>query len=628
MPGSTATGGGTPKQKQRRITRACDYCHGRSIRCRPQPNGPGCENCIRFGQACTFSRQAKRRGAPPRRPGPARHTEDADLADNRPRGLPEPPSSTDVDAQLEQPTSSPVRFANESRSVGSGCSRSMTYGYDEQYSTPVPWRAPDVSSQATVVDLVELYFEIVYPIFPLFHQPSFVRRISRAEYTSDPGLFALTMSVCSLVAARVRDGAVSSSRRNFAALQQATPANFYEQAIKQPCMLKTRPDLTILQAHAVLALAAIQGLNIRNMHRHLGQYHTLTAVYGLHDEANWPRNIGTVEMEERRRLFWSIYTLDVFTSIAWGGVIRSREQQSNVQYPTVADDDSFDDEGFATLNEVPSQQSGSSLVTSWIAGRNFVTDLYRLIENVIARSPARSGSAFRHNHIQSVLQETPNLSYERVRSHVDRMYSDLPQCFKEVKSYTHRPKLDRFGFQTADIIATLQLLSMVLLSATGATTSERCKVANEVLSAFLAVPIEYHHAISVPLLFHLAVIAQLLGSVLGQQISEGDYQNIRETMLSMSHMLSNLEGLHASKGASERLLDQVAKLDQHMASGRLAYGMTGEPAQPGEDSTLEHLPQDFMPPLVGEDPLDLSPFQLPPELLGNFDNIFDIQDVS
>lgn len=39
------------------------------------------------------------------------------------------------------------------------------------------WRAPTIASQAVVMSLVEIYFEIVYPIFPLFHRPTYIRKV-------------------------------------------------------------------------------------------------------------------------------------------------------------------------------------------------------------------------------------------------------------------------------------------------------------------------------------------------------------------------------------------------------------------------------------------------------------------
>jgi len=51
--------------KSRRITRACDYCHKRSIRC-INASGSQCQNCVEFDQPCTFERAAKRRGVKPK----------------------------------------------------------------------------------------------------------------------------------------------------------------------------------------------------------------------------------------------------------------------------------------------------------------------------------------------------------------------------------------------------------------------------------------------------------------------------------------------------------------------------------------------------------------------------------
>ena len=51
--------------KSRRITRACDYCHKRSIRC-INSGGSQCQKCIEFDQPCTYERATKRRGVKPK----------------------------------------------------------------------------------------------------------------------------------------------------------------------------------------------------------------------------------------------------------------------------------------------------------------------------------------------------------------------------------------------------------------------------------------------------------------------------------------------------------------------------------------------------------------------------------
>lgn len=69
-----------------------------------------------------------------------------------------------------------------------------------------------------------------------------------------------------------------------------------------PKDLSKARGLDYMRACALLAIACIQNGEIRVMHHYLGLYHALVAMDGLHDEANWPKGIGIVETEERRRL--------------------------------------------------------------------------------------------------------------------------------------------------------------------------------------------------------------------------------------------------------------------------------------------------------------------------------------
>jgi len=38
-------------------------------------------------------------------------------------------------------------------------------------------KPPLVATQAVVMSLVEVYFEVVYPIFPFFHKPTLIRKV-------------------------------------------------------------------------------------------------------------------------------------------------------------------------------------------------------------------------------------------------------------------------------------------------------------------------------------------------------------------------------------------------------------------------------------------------------------------
>ncbi len=595
------------KKKSRRTSRACDYCHKRSIRCRPSGDGTNCLNCLDFRQPCTYQRQAKRRGVPPG----ARHT-------------PAAHSSTPE-------ASVPTRVPREPRHVHNNPS---TYGVNQEES--VKWTAPYVASQATIMDLVELYFEIVYPIFPFFHRPSFVRAISRGQHLKDQNLFAATLAVCALVSARIRDGAVTNPRWDITTLQETSSEVFYMEAAKQAVLGKTS-DLNLMRSNAVLALAAIQNGNIRDMHLHLGRYHTIVAMDGLHEETNWPKQMGLIEVEERRRLFWSLYTLDIYSSVIWGGIIRCREQQSAVAYPTEIDDEMFNDNGIFSAALLAGAGQGPSpgrhglqvSSTSWLSGWNFITDLYRVLEHALAHFRDRRARSRARSWLYDMFKENPGVSQISVLETVMQMYRDLPQCFKETPPVVFETKVDRFGFQAANITATLQLLRMVLFSASGASVADRCQIASEVINAFMAVPVAYHQAISAPLLHHIGGIGDILGSVLGEPLTPADYACVRSTLLLMAQLLANLDSVKSGTGAAERLRSQVAKIDEYMAAQQYSRGHPRQHRQsissqmsPGlQTGAMDYPSYETM--SNGGDASGLSPFQLPPEVVGDLDWLFD-----
>lgn len=111
------------------------------------------------------------------------------------------------------------------------------------------------------------------------------------------------MAACALASARVRDGAVYSDHWDLATLRKPASETFYQASSDAiPDDISAARDLNYLRAYALLALTDIQYGQIRSMHHNLGLYHSLVAMDGLHDEANWPEGLGIVEREERRRL--------------------------------------------------------------------------------------------------------------------------------------------------------------------------------------------------------------------------------------------------------------------------------------------------------------------------------------
>lgn len=135
-------------RKARRITRACDYCHRRSIRCRASSEGDGsrCQNCVDFDQPCTYNRPAKRRGAKARW-----RSESVFTVNGSYHALCNPVSASV--GSVSYSTRSSLTYPLER----------LTLDY-ESGTTSGQWRAPHVASQAVIMDLVEIYFEVISPM--------------------------------------------------------------------------------------------------------------------------------------------------------------------------------------------------------------------------------------------------------------------------------------------------------------------------------------------------------------------------------------------------------------------------------------------------------------------------------
>lgn len=568
--------GEAPRKKARRVSRACDFCNHRSIKCKASSDPTRCQNCIDFDQACTYNRVTKRRGVKPR-----------------------------SDAN--------------SPSIGTPAR--------EVSNKPEQWQAPNIASQAAVMDMVEIYFEIVYPIFPFFHRPTFIRKIARAEHHDDRYLFAVTMAMCALVAGRISDGAIFNPRWDTDMLLQHKTEKFYDAAFNACRYFSPGEayDLNLLRASALLAIASIQYGDSQSMQFHLGTYHQLVGINSLHDEDHWPRGIGIVEVEERRRLFWSVYTLELFTSIVWSSVIRCREQQCNVLYPTEIDDEHFDDSGYRSSAESPlvigpsPSQTGTHVQSkSWLSGWNFTTDLYRILEHVITHFRDRRRG--KRSFLTEIFGDRTNISAAAVRDSIMNMYANLPRCFKETQPITCDMTLDRYGFQAANITATVQLLRMVLFSSGGGSLEERCRIASEVVEAFVRIPVAYLQAISSPLLHHLAGIGAILGSVFEEPLTESGYQQVRIVLLTLAQLLENLDhGIH-STGNADKLRNQVARIDEYMENQRNNNRSTRRRRTPSgtDQSSTYNLERRFSGSEHSTTAPSSVPYQLPAELLENW----------
>ncbi|KAK1061874.1 hypothetical protein LTR74_010666 [Friedmanniomyces endolithicus] len=585
----TAEHSSSKPKKLQRISQACDLCHRRSIRCRPSTENAQqqCQNCYDFGVDCTYNRPSRRRrnpsqahASPPnvlaQRPGltvvPTTSTENANREDSN-------PSSNGTGTVMSTETSSLMHGANTRHDTNSSHGKGPADGQPEVMGAlaairegsrddlhDLAWRSFALASLGTIEQYIEVYIEIVYPIFPLFHVPSLREKLHQRLHLTDRGFFASVMAACALAAARVRDGATSDHRHLTDSPEKASEIFF---AAAQDAIGKDfsrAHGLGSMRACGLLAVTAIQYGQIRTMHEYLGKYMTLRAMQQCHDESHWPADISIIEREERRRIYWSMYTFDIYTAVVFDGLMWSQETHSNVCYPVEVNDEDL-------LAEPASPTDDDN----WLRGWNFTTDLYRMLEHSMMRM--RRSKAM-HNGRSSVtrLLLPSDMPDAQLMDNVLGAYYELPARFRVVNApATGDRRQTLFGFQAALIQTTLQLVRMTLFSTvTNHDVDSKCYVAEQVLTTFHSIAPQYLRAISTPLVHHLDRIGRILASVMEGLLCEQSYQRVRNLLVSMADLLQGLEsGLQPTAGASQDLRAQIEKIDRYTDGQRALYSSVG-----------------------------------------------------
>jgi hypothetical protein len=300
-----------------------------------------------------------------------------------------------------------------------------------------------------------------------------------------------------------------------------------------------------------------------------------------------------------------MYTLDVYSSIVWDGCIHYQESHAKVEYPT--------GRSAPDTQDLPGDDA-----THWITGWNFTTDLYRILEHNLSRLRSRSSKFNLLGDVASNSISLPLTSQDRVAE----LYTALPPIFKQLQPATGDPARDIYGFQAANIQATMALLRMVYLSLEGgeADLETKCSVVSDVLETFHQVPKPYLRAISTPLIYHIGGIGIILGSVMEGPLSESSCRRVRELLLSMADLLESLElFLYRNAGAGRKLRDLVARLEEYMEDrdrGDQRFVQTYDGTESATGPSFQDAPAPDENRWGGPATPDLSPqFQLPDEFL-------------
>jgi hypothetical protein len=200
--------------------------------------------------------------------------------------------------------------------------------------------------------------------FPFLPEVDLLTRWETGIYDTEGPSYMLLMAICAVSSQTASLNAVFDH-----ALLEGLPLPdseqyFLEAISKIPIRIEQNENLDYLRAFGLLAVYSLQRGSHNDLHRYLGLYHALVAQHGFHDENRWPQNLTISEVDDRRRLFWCVYRLEVHSACVLGHVVRLPEAQASVLYPRI----------------IPSMEPE---MCAWTAGWDYITDLFRLLEYAI-----------------------------------------------------------------------------------------------------------------------------------------------------------------------------------------------------------------------------------------------------
>lgn len=190
-------------------------------------------------------------------------------------------------------------------------------------------------SDSILKELAELFFQFVYPWAPMFHKPTFFANMfnpSRLVLLHGLVVVAFRFWPRSQPSLEEREAYVRASRERL--LLEAVDS----------CSLQTAQALTLLAIDAVGQCPGPRTWNVMamliRMSQQLGlgkaasQADTKLSLVHNDDLCN-DMDLSAIDQEERRRLFWTIYSLDRFSSVPYGQPCAIDSKTIKLPYPAL-----------------------------------------------------------------------------------------------------------------------------------------------------------------------------------------------------------------------------------------------------------------------------------------------------
>ncbi|KAI0081588.1 hypothetical protein K474DRAFT_1656393 [Panus rudis PR-1116 ss-1] len=442
-----------------------------------------------------------------------------------------PMSSSSYNPRLPDSSRSPHR---EETQFGSPNEQFSTYplynwSYKQHQQLPIPpptaipplsyyyrpHRLEDVAPRDTILLIIALFFDFVYPLTPCVHKPSFMADVHARREERDPLFFALVMSTVASTLVQVPRSYLPMERHAVRKLAQQC-----HEASRHITVASYDPPTSM---HVVIryfdcVYHFCEGHDA-TQHAAFGEAAHIAITLRMHEESSY-EGLELIECEVRRRTFWLLFGADKSMSILLGRPICLRDEDTTCNFPRELDDE------YITPSAYLPQPHGK---TALVSGLNYISRIFALLGEILVRIRVDKRSPPQGQFLTARLEEVQALhsricaalahAPEPLRLKQAHPHSQIPAeyggagfrqaTFAEVKDFFDNPNASRanalnpFLVMQANLYVTQQLVRFVIeqyrdeliTSLQGSIDEQRVAedreaVASELLNILHSIPIQ------------------------------------------------------------------------------------------------------------------------------------------
>lgn len=353
-PSASTPSAGTPttEGKKRRVIRACDECRKKKVKCDGQQP---CIHCTVYSFKCTYDQPPRRKKIPDA--GEKNKTVEAVLQTLLP------------DVDFYSPDFNLDDFFQRAQYLNqSGINLVDMLGLTPGNSTPLPNINRLVKSPTSSPSLLGQEFRIILPpkhvashliesvwnhscvLYRFYHRPSFIRDLDLL-YDTDPEDYSDQQSkILPLVYSVMAVGVLfSMDKCEQLGFKDASEGYKYFVAARRLVDIADAREMYAMQSIVMMVMFLQCSARLSTCYAYIGVALRSALRAGLHRKV--AHNFNPVELETRKRMFWTIWKMDIYVNAMLGLPRGIPEDEFDQEIPLDYDDEKITEDGYFPQKE-------------------------------------------------------------------------------------------------------------------------------------------------------------------------------------------------------------------------------------------------------------------------------------